>query len=296
MRVRELILGSLAPATRTSYDGKVGEFLSFCKAQRLQVSWPLPVDHILQFMLFLHDEGLNPRSIAVYLAALAFVAGFKGVPDSTQNFHVRRMLEGMRRARPPSPDKRRPITTTILHGLIQRFKTCCSSDFELVLFRATVLIIFFGAFRVSEVLVKSRTADPAWVLWWSDLTITQSGCTLRLRKAKNDQRARGAMVKLRALPRHPLCPVRALINLRQRVVHHVGPIFQHADGEPLTIYQFRAIFSWAILSMGLSTRLYSIHSLRIGAATLASELGLSDEAIRRIGRWRSGAFKYYIRK
>jgi hypothetical protein len=37
------------------------------------------------------------------------------------------------------------------------------------------------------------------------------------------------------------------------------------------------------------------HSFRIGAATAAAIQGASDEDIQRMGRWKSQAFKRYIR-
>ena len=36
-------------------------------------------------------------------------------------------------------------------------------------------------------------------------------------------------------------------------------------------------------------------SFRIGAATYAAEQGISDTKIRHMGRWKSDAFKKYIR-
>jgi hypothetical protein len=37
------------------------------------------------------------------------------------------------------------------------------------------------------------------------------------------------------------------------------------------------------------------HSFRIGAATEASRMGISDEVVKKCGRWSSGAFRNYIR-
>ena len=40
---------------------------------------------------------------------------------------------------------------------------------------------------------------------------------------------------------------------------------------------------------------YKGHSFRIGAATYAAEQVVSDDKIRHLGRWKSDAFKKYIR-
>lgn len=121
VRTYGLILDSLAPSTRVSYFAKVKEFRQFCQDLGLPVSWPVPEESLLRFMLHLFDRGLHPRSISIYLAALAFMAGLHGCVDNTRTFKVRRMLEGMRRARPALPDSRGPITPPILRDIIAAF-------------------------------------------------------------------------------------------------------------------------------------------------------------------------------
>ena len=46
---------------------------------------------------------------------------------------------------------------------------------------------------------------------------------------------------------------------------------------------------------GLDTRSYKGQSFRIGAASHAADKGFSDAQIRTLGRWKSDAFKIYIR-
>ena len=40
---------------------------------------------------------------------------------------------------------------------------------------------------------------------------------------------------------------------------------------------------------------YSTHSFRIGAATTVKDVGISDAHIQMLGRWKSEAYKLYIR-
>jgi hypothetical protein len=49
--------------------------------------------------------------------------------------------------------------------------------------------------------------------------------------------------------------------------------------------------TWA----GLDTNTYKSHSFRIGAATHAASLGYADSEIQAMGRWKSSAFKRYVR-
>lgn len=51
--------------------------------------------------------------------------------------------------------------------------------------------------------------------------------------------------------------------------------------------------SLAICNLDLQR--YKSHSFRIGAATTADSWGFSEIEIQKMGRWRSNAFKKYIR-
>lgn len=117
VRVDDLILNSMGPSSRSSYLSKVREFEMFCHQRGLLAGWPPPVKTILCFMLHLHDAGLAPRSIAVYLAALKFITRFLGKQDTIGDFRIRKMMEGMRRARLVVPGRWRPITLKMLRGL-----------------------------------------------------------------------------------------------------------------------------------------------------------------------------------
>ena len=46
---------------------------------------------------------------------------------------------------------------------------------------------------------------------------------------------------------------------------------------------------------GLDPTKYKAHSFRIGAATTAADMGMSETHIQLMGRWKSTAFRRYIR-
>ncbi|XP_066485829.1 vomeronasal type-2 receptor 26-like [Tiliqua scincoides] len=65
------------------------------------------------------------------MSAIAFVSKSGGYPDFTQDFRVRRMLEGFAKRTPPVRDHRRPITPELLRGIAGTFTNLCSSPYEL---------------------------------------------------------------------------------------------------------------------------------------------------------------------
>ena len=119
---------------------------------------------------------------------------------------------------------------------------------------------------------------------------------LGLRSSKTDANAEGAVLALQVVDTL-FCPVKLLrryIFLRSSVA---GPLFCHFGGQPLTRSQFNSVLCKACGALGMDCSKYRSHSFRIGAVSLASSKGLSDDEIRACGRWSEASFtfKRYIR-
>ncbi len=78
-----------------------------------------------------------------------------GFLDPTNNFIVKKMLEGKRRDN-PIKDSRLPITATVLEKRITTLHFLSSNMYKLALFTAVYLVSYFGFMRVSEVTVDSK--------------------------------------------------------------------------------------------------------------------------------------------
>ena len=93
----------------------------------------------------------------------------------------------------------------------------------------------------------------------------------------------------------PFCPVKALVDYCRIRGSQPGPLFCHQNIAPVTVNQFNSELSRYLKFCGLDTSRYKGHSFRIGAASHAADKGFSDAQIRTLGRWKSDAFKLYIR-
>ena len=71
--------------------------------------------------------------------------------------------------------------------------------------------------------------------------------------------------------------------------------FVRLDGSPLVRSEFNTLLKRCVEFVDLPVQFFSAHSFRIGAATSAAMLGMSDAMIRNMGRWSSNTFKRYIR-
>jgi hypothetical protein len=60
--------------------------------------------------------------------------------------------------------------------------------------------------------------------------------------------------------------------------------------------KFLSSISQALRGMGIDSSKIKTHSFQIGAASCHFERGTPHEGIKRVSRWKSDAFKTYIRK
>ena len=94
-----------------------------------------------------------------------------------------------------------------------------------------------------------------------------------------------------------ICPVVAVLAYIAVRPPFQGPLFIYRDSSPLTRFDLVTCTSicHALSGSGLPLDSFTGHSFRIGAATSAALAGLPDSLIQTLGRWRSSAFRAYIR-
>ena len=92
-----------------------------------------------------------------------------------------------------------------------------------------------------------------------------------------------------------ICPVQAILQyLKVRSPSH-GPLFVFQSGSPLPRSSLVSHVQAALQQANIPHKVYNGHSFRIGAATTAVQRGLEDSLIQTLGRWKSAAYKIYIR-
>ncbi|XP_071980338.1 uncharacterized protein [Engystomops pustulosus] len=292
LRILYWIQRSLAPATWLAYQKVWKAWFLF------QDDWcagGLPWvrgEAVICYISELLEKGVSRAGVQRSLAALSFLFKLWGGVDDTQSFMVRQAVKGYVK-QGGLPDGRRPVSFNLLHKLLGMLPAVCVSEYERVLFSVVFSWAFFGAFRVGE-LVSPRKSSPGGiqvhhvVMGMDELRITLVG-------SKTDKLGKGFLVSLRRLEVQLVCPVakyEAFVQVRGGAA---GSLFIHADGSPLTRYQFVAVFRACIRRLGLREGEYCSHSFRIGAATEAARWGMSENEVKRIGRWESRRFRSYVR-
>ena len=256
---------------------------------------PVSVADLSLFIAFLDEKGLAPSTIATYTSAIGYQHKLWGLQDPTSAFVIQKLLRTTRYDR-ESYDSRLPITVPLLIRLCGAASSTVINQYQRLLFQCMMCVAFWGFLRVGEITVPGGT-----VIQLADLSFAMqegnvfSAAEVVLRWYKHNRCGTPFRVVLPTSSIASICPVRVLLSYLQQRACQAGPLFTLEDGSPVKRTWFANQLHCAVCFCGLDQARYKSHSFRIGAATWAAANGWTDAQIRHKGRWRSDAFKKYIR-
>lgn len=255
-------------------------------------SWPPPPDDLVYFIAFLSLKNLSFNTAKSYISAISYKCKIMNMCDNTQQFIVKKCLEGMRRTKSRA-DSRLPITESILLNIVSRLPGLAMNMYESKLFKAAFVIAFWGLFRVGEItLTKSKPINQ--IIAYQDVKFEGDSVVILVRFSKSDQTGKGDKVILKKT-KGLICPVASLQEYLEKRPNIPGPLFCHFNGNPISRFQFSAMLNKCLTKAGLNLQRFTSHSFRIGGASFLARNGHSTEEIMNRGRWRSSSYKSYIR-
>jgi integrase len=263
--VSQYILAARAENTRRAYAADLRDF----------VAWgghlPSTPDEIARYLA--RSAGrLQPVTLRRRLAALASAHRDEGLVDPTKHPLVRRVMQGIDRVHSGPQHQVSPLLIEDLARIIARMGDTLMDVRD----RALLLVGFFGALRRSEIVALDFT----------DISATDIGIRLTIRKSKTDQTAKGRSVFLKRR-QDALCPARALTAWILAVGHCGGPLFPNRRRDELggihalSDKAVSLIVKRHVAAIGLDPVRFSGHSLRAGFATSAALAGVDATIIAR---------------
>ena len=210
------------------------------------------------------------------------------------HFWLKKTLHSLRK-QSPKIDSRLPITLTILELLNNASQKVIGSYVERVLFQCMMTVAFYGLLRVGEITVSKssfggiNTSDLTW-------NTNASSVSISLSDYKHSAPGKVHFIQLKSQANPNLCPLLHLKRWLATRPSDPGLLFTLADGKGISRDWFVTYLHRCLLFCNLDPKFYKGHSFRIGGACHAALiLGFSDSQIRLLGRWKSDAFKKYIR-
>jgi hypothetical protein len=156
------------------------------------------------------------------------------------------------------------------------------------------LLAFHAFLRVGEITQDNPSQSNVINLDQVSLPTSDNSVVIDFCHFKHSN-GRSFRLTIRCQPDPAFCPVVALSEYLSVRGGSPGPLFLCSPTTPVSRNQFNTSLNQSLAYNGLDLSKYKSHSFRIGSATEAAASGHSDSQIRQMGRWKSDAFKNYIR-
>ena len=253
-----------------------------------ELRFPLSKDTVALFIAHMDQKGYTKGTITSYVSAIGYFHRTLGLEDLTNSNLIKRCISGLKNH--TGRNRRKPIKIRDLKNLIKASRTTLSSR-DSIAFQTIVTLLFFGFFRVSEILGDKRNNIPC--LDREDVKIHRSKLNIKLRQYKHSK-GNVARVSLKRQNDELICPINSMHEYLIKV-NPTNTMFMNKTGSPLTKNSFSQMLKSCSLAAGY-TKPFTSHCFRIGATSYASMLGHSESQIKTMGRWRSQAYVGYIRR
>lgn len=286
-------LRTATPAnTRAAYEWAWGRFTDWC-TEHGRIALPATPQTLADYIVQMIGVDLAPATIDQAIGAIRTRhrrAGHAHQPDTAAALEL---LRAYRREWADAGGKVRKARPVLLPALRAMAETCGEASAD----RRDLLLLLLG-FNI-----MGRRSELA-ALDLEDITVTDDGLLVRIRRSKTDQAAIGTEV---AVPygQHPrTCAVRAFRAWRDLLADRgitsgalLRPIDRHGriGNEPNAAGRVTARLTGKSVSEAVRRRAvlaeleqaerYTGHSLRSGAATVAYAAGVPVSVIAAHGRW-----------
>ena len=292
-----IVDAALRPSTHKSYNHHWEAFISFCRSTfDASFSPPATPFQLNLFLTHLFKKGLQHATILNYTSAIAHYHRLLGVTDPTSAYVVTKFLQGVKNLR-PQHQRLQPISINILRDLVLATSNSIAHDYNRVLFRAMMIIMYWACLRIGEVAISAHD-DHVLSLSQVKATYLNNQPTALILSFKSFKHSKGAMprIKLKAQQDTLVCPVAALLSYLQLRPQVTSPaLFVRLPGVPVSRSFFLDNLQQALQLTAHKRLALNTHSFRIGRATDLALQGTSDIYIQRLGRWSSNAYKKYVR-
>jgi site-specific recombinase XerD len=290
-RMRSYAAAARAEDTWRAYQSDLRHFAGWCA--ELGVAEPVPAEpRPVAAYLAEHAGQLAVSTLSRRLYALSTIHRIGGHPTPADAPEVEAVWNGIKRTHGTAPVQKAPTRTKVISAMLEPLGDSPIDSRD----RALLLIGFAGAFRRSELVALDV----------DDITDTDDGLHVVVRKSKSDQEGEGAVVGLPYGSNPATCPVcawRAWLTVRNESgltdappaflsIAKAGKISDHR----LPARAVAAIVKRRATAAGLAGD-FAAHSLRAGFATEAFRNAVPEFSVMRHGRWKSASsMRGYIRE
>lgn len=214
----------------------------------------------------------------------------KGIEPPTESFYVKTLLKGYTKQDVQLPG-RKPISKKLLHKLLISIQSHISIDYEKLLLTSLFSLMYHSLLRISEV-TESKYNNHN--ILFNQIKVNKRHTKLNI-TFKTFKHSTASIPIQVTSQNNGICPVASYLSYIHVRGSFRGPAFIRQDHTPLTRTYVKQHLDSALSFIGIAHPTYNTHSFRIGKATDMHSKGHSDSQIQLAGRWKSTAFKKYIK-
>jgi integrase len=236
-----------------------------------------------------HAGALSTATLERRLYALSALHRAEGFDSPADAPEVQAGWRGIKRTHRTQRRQKSPTRTKLIRAIVEELGERRIDVRD----RALLLMGFAGAFRRSELVA----------LDFDDITETDEGLRVTVRRSKADQEGAGEVVGLPYGSNPDTCPVRAWRAWLEVSGITEGPAFRAIDRHDrlsdrrLTAGVVADVVKRRVKAAGYEPADFAGHSLRSGFATEAFGQGVPEFSVMRHGRWKSStSMRGYIRE
>ena len=249
-------------------------------------------------MAYLHRQGYAVSTIMTHMAGIGYIHKLNGWKDPTTSFVMKGLVNAVKKEAPRTLAKL-PITLHMLYDLISSSEHILTSRYDKVMYKALLLLQYHACARVGELVVSGQNTENVVQLnqisFQSDSLGTVTQLIIDFMYFKHNKAAQSEAVTINATD-EPSCPVQAVRDYIQARGQAPGFLFVNAAGMPVQRNAVSRMLKRFLTASGYRAERYDTHGLRIGRASQAAQDGWTETQIKHLGRWKSEAYKQYIRR
>lgn len=300
----KLIGNSLAKSTWKRYNSAWNIWRKFCKEGK-QNAFKISNTKKLMFICWCSkNTSLKYTTINMYLSAISKI--FRLAKGKREKETQKQLLKGLGNEcskKPGTPEVPiHPVTLDLLANLKFSLKSGRKSNLEKLSLWGAAVVAFWGCFRIGELLCREKYKfDKYTDLLWKDIRFGRDQVLIRIKSGKTSG-SKPVMVRLGRLPGKKFCPRTALRRLKvflksEKEFHPNLPVFRAPDGMggSKNLRPWDLIKELSKFSDGRSR--FSGKSFRSGIPSILanSHGGFKENVLKNFGRWKSQAFRAYIK-
>ena len=212
------------------------------------------------------------------------------------HFSIKEALAGVKRTRAEVPNQRKALLPHHLHAINQQLHTVSSRYRQA--FWTACLLAFHTLVRSANLFADSKKKSPKHLTLQS-IVPTSDGFIINFPALKNERflNKTVAIPITRLTNDSALCAATALQRSIDGRTDKHGPLLTYKKNKrdvALTAAKFNLTLRDVLRRAGFNASRFSVHSFRRGAATFASQSGISEDSLKAQGNWKSECYTRYI--